>query len=95
MPIFLTSCSYFIVALPLIERRHAPFETVRTRLGSDHSKVNPDEPDKYFHEAYFASHYDGELYSPHSGFRHLLIIPRPFQDGLQIKSWATMTGEMV
>lgn len=49
------------LASPLVKERDAPFESVRTRLDRDFSKADADEPDKYFHEARFASHYDGRF----------------------------------
>ena len=50
-----------ISTAPVVQRRDTPFESVRTRLSRDHSKHSGDEPDKYFHEAIFASHYDGRF----------------------------------
>ena len=65
VPLFLVVFWYLstqlITARPLRWKRDAPFESVRTWLDQDHSKTDDDEPNKYFHEAKFASHYDGRF----------------------------------
>ena len=48
-------------ATPLLQGRDAPLESVRTRLDRDYSKSDRDEPNKYFHESRFSSHYDGRF----------------------------------
>lgn len=56
-----TSFSKALIALPFVQKRDAPFQSVRTRLDKDYSKPKPGQPDKYFHEAWFNSHYDGRF----------------------------------
>lgn len=46
---------------PLVQQRDAPFKSVRTRLDRDFTKSHDVEPEKYFREARFASHYDGRF----------------------------------
>jgi hypothetical protein len=43
--------SYFTHATPLLRKRDADFESVRTRLVKDHSGKGGDPVDKYFHES--------------------------------------------
>jgi hypothetical protein len=50
-----------VSASPHNLKRHADFESVRTHLALDHSKLESKEPNKYFHEATFGSHYDGRF----------------------------------
>ena len=54
-------CIHLCAARPLAEKRHAPFESVKTRLDQDYTDLQKDEPNKYFHEARFGSHYDGRF----------------------------------
>jgi hypothetical protein len=54
-------CIHLCAARPLAEKRHAPFESVRTRLDQDYTEYQKNEPNKYFHDARFASHYDGRF----------------------------------
>ncbi|CAK3762125.1 Hypothetical predicted protein [Lecanosticta acicola] len=46
---------------PVIERRDADFESVRTRLDHPHVNLDDEPPDKYFHESNFHQHYDGRF----------------------------------
>jgi len=65
----LATCAVPSRATPLLEtpqhlsviKRHADFESVRTRLERDHSGTGGDDPDKYFHESTFHPHYDGRF----------------------------------
>ena len=54
-------CIRLFAALPLAEKRHAPFGIVKTRSDQDYGKPQSDEPNKYFHEARLGSHYDGRF----------------------------------
>lgn len=46
---------------PVVRRRDADFDSVRTRLDRDHSGKAGDPKDKYFHESTFHPHYDGRF----------------------------------
>ncbi|KAL9063435.1 MAG: hypothetical protein Q9157_008246, partial [Trypethelium eluteriae] len=44
-----------------LQKRHANFNEVRTRLKTDRSGAEGDNPQKYFHESRFHPHYDGRF----------------------------------
>ena len=64
IPFGLLTCSLLALTcsavLPGLDKRAAPFESVRTRLDQDHSKLD-EESEKYFHESTFHEHYDGRF----------------------------------
>ena len=67
IPFTLLACCLLTVersvsaSLPVLSRRDAPFEEVRTHLKHDHRKKDFDKPQKYFHESTFHEHYDGRF----------------------------------
>ena len=65
IPFELILCSLLSVqsstASPVITKRDADFESVRTRLERSYVDQELDRPTKYFHESTFHTHYDGRF----------------------------------
>lgn len=65
LPFKLVLCSLLAVqpstSSPVITKRDADFESVRTRLDRSCVAQELDQPNKYFHESTFHTHYDGRF----------------------------------